>query len=162
MILNCRSRLIKNYLFKGFSIIEHNTKQLSLIPNDVKLRINLIDKLKTDYVMVKNEAISAVANTIKQFHIHENMHMIYKQDFYKTKESEIDDFYLVPVIEDLEHPALIEEWIQNIDAATYENNLHKDEKLPSIKEKIDHNYKTEFWPKSIMESLNWFPCLDIM
>ena len=64
VILNFRSRLINNYLSKGFSIIEHNTKQLSLIPNHVKFIINLIDKLKTDYVMVKNEAISTVANTI--------------------------------------------------------------------------------------------------
>ena len=37
--------------------------------------------------------------------------MTYKQDFYKTKEKEIYDLfleYLVPVMEDIEHPALIE------------------------------------------------------
>ena len=45
-------------------------------------------------------------------------------------------------MDDLEHPALIEEWVQNIDAAAYEKNIHKDEKLPSIKKKIDSNYKT--------------------
>ena len=69
VITNYQSRLINNYLAKGFPIIEQNTMQLSLIPNDVKLRINLINQLKTDYVMVKNESISPVANTIKQFHI---------------------------------------------------------------------------------------------
>ena len=71
--------------------------------------------------------------------------MTYKQDFYKTKEKEIYDLfleYLVPVMEDIEHPALIEEWIQNIDAAAYEKNPHKYEKLPSMKKKIDRNYKT--------------------
>ena len=60
--------------------------------------------------MVKNEALFAVANTIKKFHIHKNMHMTYKQDFYNTKESEIYDLfleYLVPVMKDLENPALI-------------------------------------------------------
>ena len=60
--------------------------------------------------MVKNEAISTVANTIKPLHIHKNMHMTYKKDFYKTKQSEIDDLflkYLVPVMKYLEHPALI-------------------------------------------------------
>ena len=31
-----------------------------------------------------------------------------------------------------------------------------------MKKKIDRNYKTECWPKSIMESLNWLPFLDIM
>ena len=40
--------------------------------------------------------------------------------------------------------------------------LHKDDNLPSMMEKIDCNYKTEFWPKSTMESLNWLPFLDIM
>ena len=42
----------------------------------------------------------------------------------------------------IEHPALIEEWIQNIAAAAYENNLYKDEKLTSINKKIDRNDKT--------------------
>ena len=73
--------------------------------------INLVDQLKTDHFMVKNESLSAVANTIKQLHIHKNMHMTYKQDLYKTKESDIDYLfleYLVPVMKDIEHPALIE------------------------------------------------------
>ena len=38
----------------------------------------------------------------------------------------------------------------------------KDEYLPSSKKKINHNDKTEYWPKSIVESLNWLPYLDIM
>ena len=49
--------------------------------------------------------------------------MTYKQDFYKNKEKEIYDLfpeYLVPVMENLEHPELIEEWRQNIYAASYE------------------------------------------
>ena len=38
-------------------------------------------------------------------------------------------------MEDLYHPALIEEWKQNIDAAAYENNLNQDVKVPSINRK---------------------------
>ena len=115
--------------------------------------------------MVKNEALSAVSNTLKQLHIRKNMHMTYKKDFYKTKQSEIDYLfleYLVPLIKYLGHTELIKQWIQNLDAAAYEKNIHKDEKLPSMKKKIDRNYKTECWPKSIMESLNWLPFIDIM
>ena len=40
--------------------------------------------------------------------------MTYKQDFYKTKYTETDNLfmeYLVSVMEDIEHPALIEEWL---------------------------------------------------
>ena len=73
--------------------------------------------------MVKNSALSTIANTIKQLHIDENMHMTYKEDFYKTKQIEIDDFfleYLVPVMKDLEHTALIKECIQHLDVDAYE------------------------------------------
>ena len=59
----------------------------------------------------------------------------------------------------LEHPVLTEEWIQNLDAAAYEKNKHKYEKLPSMKNKIDLNYKTDCWPKRIMEGLNWLSFL---
>ena len=54
----------------------------------------------------------------------------------------------------IEHPAFIEEWIQNLDAASYENNIYKDEKLPSIKKKFYRNDKTEYWTKIIVESIN--------
>ena len=123
MVLKLQSRLIKNYLSKGLYIIEQGSKQLNLNPNDIILRINLVDQLKKDYVMVKNESLSAVANTIKQLHIHKNMNVTYKQDLYKTKESDIDYLfleYLVPIMKYIEHPALIEEWIQNIAVAAYE------------------------------------------
>ena len=53
VILKCRSRLINNYLSKGFFIIEEVSKQLNLIPNDVRCRINMVDQMKTDYVLVK-------------------------------------------------------------------------------------------------------------
>ena len=82
--------------------------------------------------MVKNKALSAVANTIKQLNIHKNMNITYKKEFYKTKQSEIDDLfmeYLFPVMKDLEHLELIKEWIKNIYADDYEKNLHKDENL---------------------------------
>ena len=94
VILNYQTRLITKYLSKGLSIIEQNTKQLSLLPNSLKLKIDLIDQLDTDYAMVKNKAIYDVANTIKQLHIQKNMHITYKQDFFKNKENLMDDFFL--------------------------------------------------------------------
>ena len=103
VILNFQNHLINNNLSKVFSIIENNTNNLSLLSNDVKLRVNIIDKLDTDYVMVKNEAIPAVANTLKQLHIQNDMHMIYKQEIY-------DPFigYLVPIMDGIDHPTFIE------------------------------------------------------
>ena len=54
----------------------------------------------------------------------------------------------------LDNTALIEEWKQNFDAAAYEKNLNQDIKIPSIKKKVDHNDKTEYWTTSIKESIN--------
>ena len=123
VVLNSRTRLINNYLAKLFYVIEQDTKQLSLSPNDVILRTNINNQLDTDYVMVKNKAISAVANTTKKLNIQKDMHMIYKQDFHMNKEKEIYDLfleYIVLIMENLHHPALIVELKQNIDATAYE------------------------------------------
>ena len=67
VILNCRSCLINIYLSKLFYIIEKDSKQLSMLPNDVKLRIYLIDQMDTDFVMSKNKSISSVVNTIQNY-----------------------------------------------------------------------------------------------
>ena len=73
VILNLQTPMIKNYLSEGLYIIEQGIKQFIFLPNDVILRINLNNKLDTDYVMVKNKAISAVKNTIKQLYIQKDM-----------------------------------------------------------------------------------------
>ena len=64
-VLNFRYRHINNYVAKMFYIIEMDSKQLSFLPNDVRFRINMNNQLDTDYIMVKNKAISAAENTIK-------------------------------------------------------------------------------------------------
>ena len=45
----------------------------------------MIDIMYTDFVMAKNKAIYSVANNIKKLHIQKNIHLIYKQDYYKDK-----------------------------------------------------------------------------
>ena len=83
----------------------------SLLPNDVKLRINMINQMDTYFVMEKNKAISAVENATKTLHIQKNMHLIYKQDYYEDKLKEIDDIfieYLAPIMENLDRLDLIE------------------------------------------------------
>ena len=75
-ILNCPSSLVNKYLAKGFFIIEKYSKQLIILPNDVKLIIHAIDQLETYFVMAKNTAIYSVANTIKKLHIKYDLHLI--------------------------------------------------------------------------------------
>ena len=87
-----------------------------MLPNDAKLRINPINRLDKYYVIVKNKAIYAVEKITKQLNIQKYMHMIYKQYFYKNKEKEIDDLfleYIGPIMDNLDHPALIEERKKN-------------------------------------------------
>ena len=84
-----------------------------MLPNGVKLIINVIDQHDIDFSMAKNTAISSVANTIKKLHIQNNMHLTYKQDLYKDKQTEIYERfieYLVPIMENIDYPALIGEW----------------------------------------------------
>ena len=45
VVLNCRSNLINNYLSKRLFIIEQDSNKLSLILNDVILRINVVYQL---------------------------------------------------------------------------------------------------------------------
>ena len=74
----------------------------------------------------------------QKLHIQKNMHLIYKQDFYKDKQGETYDIfieYLVPVVYDIDHPVFIEECKQNIDAIDCEKNLNQDVKIPSIMKK---------------------------
>ena len=56
VILNCRSRLVSNYLSKGFFIIEKYSKHLRIIPNDVKSIIHVIDEIETYFVMKKKHS----------------------------------------------------------------------------------------------------------
>ena len=39
-------------------------------------------------------------------------------------------------MDDLDHPAFIEEWKQKLDAADYEKNLSQDVKVSSIRKKM--------------------------
>ena len=63
-MINCRYCLVNNYLSKVIYIIEKESNQKCMLTNDVKLIINVIDQLDTDFFMGKNKANYSVANTI--------------------------------------------------------------------------------------------------
>ena len=56
VILNFRSRLVNNYLAKVFYIVEKDSNQSILLPNDVKLIINLINQMDTDFFIKKKQS----------------------------------------------------------------------------------------------------------
>ena len=79
VILVCRSCLVHFYLAKGFVILEHNYKQLSSVPNDVKLIIHAIDKQKTDYIMACTTENISAAKTMKKLHINSPLSYVYRK-----------------------------------------------------------------------------------
>ena len=152
VILNFLSRLVNKYLTKRLYITEKDSKQLSMLPNDVELRIYVIDKLETYFIMTKKHSNFLCSKHHLKIHIKKNMHLIYKQEFYKDKRKEIDELfieYLIPIMDGLDHPELIEGWKQHINDAAYENNLNQYVKLLSVNKQIDCNDKTIYWPIGI-------------
>ena len=93
IILNCRSCLVNYYLEKKIVNIEHNSKQLSSAPNDVKLIIYVIDKQKTDYVMVCTTEIYSVSKTINKLYIHSPLHSVYQHNLHHDKQDIIDEIF---------------------------------------------------------------------
>ena len=59
VILNFRSHLVTNYLPKLFYIIEKYSKQKIMLPNDVKLIINVIYELDTDFSWQKTNKFTS-------------------------------------------------------------------------------------------------------
>ena len=91
----------------------------------MKQIIHVINKQKTDHVMACYIEIYSVANTLKKIHIQSSLHTGYKKSFYHDKRDKfygIFDQYHIPLLRDINHPALIQEWKENIDAVTYEKN----------------------------------------
>ena len=131
-ILVCWCRLVNYYLSKGFVIIEHNYTQLSSVWNDLRLMIHAIYKQKIDHVMAFTTEISSVANTIKKLDVQYPLHSFFQKHLYHDKQKEIDaifDEYHIPLFKYVYHPALIQEWKWNIDAAAY--GKKQEIKIPS-------------------------------
>ena len=85
---------MNKYLAKILFIIEKDSNQLSIHPNEMKLRNHVIDKLETYFIMPKNTAISSMANIQKKLHNNSNVLIIYQKDFYKYKQNEIYELFI--------------------------------------------------------------------
>ena len=64
------------------------------------------------------------------------LHSSYIQTIYNSKEESINKIFITysePLLEDINYPALLEEWKLNLDAAAYENILDAKVNKPSDK-----------------------------
>ena len=92
ILLFC-TRLVEYYLEKGFVIIEHNFKNLSIILNKLEQRIHAFYMNDLDYVMACYISIAYVENTIKKLRIVSALHSGYIHNLYHNKKESIDDLF---------------------------------------------------------------------
>ena len=79
---------MNNYLEKLLFIIENNSKELPILPNNAKLIIHSTSQLKTDFVVVKNTELFSVAKKIKKLHIRSDLHFICKKNVFMINNME--------------------------------------------------------------------------
>ena len=78
---------------KRFFILEHNSKHLSSVPNDLKLITHAINKQETDYVMACYTASYSVKNTINKLQILYTLHYFYQSNIYLDKQDIIGELF---------------------------------------------------------------------
>ena len=103
----------------------------------VKDRVGSEVKVNSDLVMLCYTTITSTSNTLKNLYISKDYHSSYSTEKFNTeKEAMIRLFStcVTPKIKEIYHPAIIQEWKLNIDAAEYETNMDKSH-LPSRNKK---------------------------
>ena len=68
----------------------------------------------------------------------------------------------MPKINEINHPAFIQEWKLNIDAEEYEKNMEDNMYKLSEKKIIIRIDDHKHWPASIKSTIQWFPFHTIM
>ena len=63
------------------------------------------------------------------------------------------------MLDDINHPELIQEWKLNLDATVYEKNIDANVNKNSAKKEIDCHDSDLYWPTSIKDTIQWFPFL---
>ena len=93
------------------------------------------------------------------------LHSSYIQTYLNDKKEMIINIfsaYVVPLLKYINHPALLQEWELNIDAAAYENNIDANVSKPYDKKEIDCHDGDLYCATSIKYTTQWFHFLTIM
>ena len=79
----------------------------------------------SDYVMTCTTIIPSISSTLKKLLLQCNLHSSYNQTKYIYEEEIIHNIfstYVEPLLNYINHPALVQEWKLNLDAPAYEKN----------------------------------------
>ena len=80
--------------------------------------------------------IPSTSNTLKNLVVHKILHSSYIQTEFNDKKKMIINIfssYVKHLLEDINHPELLQEWKLNLDAAVYEINIDANMSKPSDK-----------------------------
>ena len=86
----------------------------------VKERVGAEVRVNTDLVMLCYKTITSTSNTLKNLVINSNYHSSYSTQEFNTKKEQMNNIfnkYVTPQIKESNHPEILQEWKQNIDAA---------------------------------------------
>ena len=78
-----------------------------------------------EYIMTYATAITSISNTLKNLLLHYNLYSSYNQTKYIGEDEIIHNIfstYVEPLLNYINHPALVQEWKLNLDAPAYEKN----------------------------------------
>ena len=118
--------MFEYYFNKGLIVFSCDGKNLKRLPSQVKDRVGSEVTVNSEKFMIFSTTIPSTSNTLKNLLVNSNSHSSYtNQEFSDKKEQMITIFstYVAPQIKEIHHPALLQEWKLNLDAAYYENNM---------------------------------------
>ena len=119
VVLKWPKRMLEYYFSKEFTLFDCNTNNLKKLTNEVKDIIHAEDTDNSDKVMIRNTKILSTSNTLKSLAVDKCFHSSYIQtEFNDKKEMIINIFseYVEPLLKDINHPTLIQEWKLHLDA----------------------------------------------
>ena len=132
--------------------------------NEVKDIIHAEDTENSDKVMICSTTIPSTSNTLKNLAVNKKFHSSYIQiEYNDKKETVINIFseYFEPLLKDINHISLLQEWKLNLYTAEYDINIDANLYKPSER-KINRYYSDKYWPTSIKDTIKWFPFPAIM
>ena len=126
VILKFPKSIFEYYLSKGFTYFYFTIINLGKLPSEVKQRIHAEDTDHSEKVMICSTKINSTSNTLKNLVVNTSFQSSYIQiEFNNRKEEIINIFsaYVEPLIKEINHPELLQEWKLNLDAAEYKRNI---------------------------------------
>ena len=95
VILICHTRLVEYYLANGLIILEHNSNNLSSVPNKSKQIIHVVNIHESEFFMACYTSTNSVENALNKLYIQSDLNSGYIHNLFHDKQKIIDEFFLI-------------------------------------------------------------------